>query len=50
MFPFQFMDDHINGMRDYQRALEMDSSYSLAYFNAANIYFSNRRFKQVFST
>lgn len=34
-------------MRDYQRALMLDTTYALAYFNAGNIYFHSRQFKQV---
>jgi TPR repeat protein len=43
----QFMGDSVNAMRDYQRAIKMDPAYSLAYFNAGNIYFHTRQFKQV---
>lgn len=41
------MKDPVNAMRDYQQALKIDSTYSLAYFNAANVYFHTRHFKQV---
>ena len=43
----QFMQDHHNAMRDYQSAIKQDSTYALAYFNAANLYFHNRQFRQV---
>lgn len=43
----QFMNDRVNAMKDYQRAIKLDSTYSLAYFNAANVYFHTRHFKQV---
>ncbi|XP_076446152.1 uncharacterized protein LOC143283739 isoform X2 [Babylonia areolata] len=42
----QFMNDRVNAMRDYQRAIDMDPKYALAYFNAANVYFHTRHFKQ----
>ena len=42
------MKDNVNAMTDYQHAIQLDDTYSLAYFNAANIYFHSRRFKQVF--
>lgn len=44
---FQFMNDKVNAMRDYQRAIKLDPKYALAYFNAANIYFQNHQFSQV---
>ena len=44
---FQFMQDRVNAMKDYQDAIKMDPSYSLAYFNAANVYFHTRHFRQV---
>ncbi|XP_071127902.1 uncharacterized protein [Mytilus edulis] len=44
----QFMQDPVNAMRDYQQALKLDKSYSLAYFNAANVYFHTRHFKQAY--
>ena len=43
----QFMNDRVNAMRDYQRAIKLDPKYSLAYFNAANVYFHTRHFNQV---
>ncbi len=43
----QFMQDHSNAMRDYQAAIKKDPTYALAYFNAANVYFHNRQFRQV---
>ncbi|XP_033743076.1 uncharacterized protein LOC117329299 isoform X6 [Pecten maximus] len=42
----QFMKDHVNAMRDYQAAIQMDPTYALAYFNAANVYFHTRHFRQ----
>eukprot|EP00795_Rhopilema_esculentum_P011483 gene11483-21699_t len=42
----QFMGDSVNAMRDYQSALKKDPSYSLAYYNAANLYFNHRQFQQ----
>ncbi|XP_078324094.1 uncharacterized protein LOC111124594 isoform X6 [Crassostrea virginica] len=42
----QFMKDRVNAMKDYQNAIRLDPTYSLAYFNAANVYFHTRHFKQ----
>ena len=36
------MGDVSNAMQDYQQAIAADSEYSLAYFNAANLYFNMR--------
>ena len=47
IFP-QFMNDRVNAMRDYQEALRLDPRYSLAYFNAGNVYFQTRHFSQVY--
>ena len=44
---FQFMGDFVNAIRDYQAAVKTDPSYALAYYNAANVYFRQRQFKQV---
>ena len=41
------MGDIVNAMRDYQSAIKKDPSYSLAYYNAANLYFGHRQFQQV---
>lgn len=41
------MKDGVNAMKDYHLALKKDPTYALAYFNAANIYFHTRHFKQV---
>ena len=41
------MNDKVNSMRDYQRAIKIDPTYALAYFNAANIYFHSHQFSQV---
>jgi tetratricopeptide (TPR) repeat protein len=43
----QFMGDRVNAMKDYQRAIQLDPKYSLAYFNAGNVYFHTRHFQQV---
>ena len=43
----QFMGDIVNAMKDYQAAIKKDPSYSLAYFNAANLYLGHRQFQQV---
>jgi len=43
----QLRNDSVNAMRDYQRAIQLDPNYALAYYNAANIYFFGRQFKQV---
>eukprot|EP00118_Oscarella_pearsei_P015724 m.143590 g.143590 ORF g.143590 m.143590 type:complete len:1883 (+) comp38394_c1_seq23:49-5697(+) len=40
----QFTRNVVNAMRDFQAAIKLDSSYSLAYFNAANVYFGQRQF------
>lgn len=42
----QFMGDFVNAIRDYQAAVKIDPSYALAYYNAANVYFRQRQFKQ----
>ncbi|XP_075049738.1 tetratricopeptide repeat protein 6 [Mixophyes fleayi] len=42
----QFMGKLPNAMRDYQSAIAADTKYSLAYFNAANLYLHNRQFSQ----
>lgn len=41
------MGDFVNAIRDYQAAVKTDPSYALAYYNAANVYFRQRQFKQV---
>ncbi|EDV25303.1 uncharacterized protein TRIADDRAFT_24608, partial [Trichoplax adhaerens] len=41
-----FRNDVVNAMRDYQTAIALTPTYSLAYFNAANLYFIQRRFQQ----
>jgi len=41
------MKDSTGAMHDFQAAIKLDNRYSLAYFNAANIYFKNRQFRQV---
>ncbi|XP_053330275.1 uncharacterized protein LOC128504265 [Spea bombifrons] len=42
----QFMGKLPNAMKDYQSAITADPDYSLAYFNAANLYLHNRQFSQ----
>ncbi|XP_044127196.1 tetratricopeptide repeat protein 6 [Bufo gargarizans] len=42
----QFMGKLPNAMRDYQSAITANPKYSLAYFNAANLYLHNRQFSQ----
>ncbi len=43
----QFMGDVVNAMNDYQEAVIIEPSYSLAHFNIGNILFQQRHFKQV---
>lgn len=40
------MKDPTNAMQDFQQAIEADPTYSLAYFNAANLYFTMRMFRK----
>ena len=40
------MKDPANAMKDFQQAIEADPTYSLAYFNAANLYFNMRLFEK----
>ncbi|KAM4013379.1 tetratricopeptide repeat protein 6 isoform 2-T2 [Anomaloglossus baeobatrachus] len=42
----QFMGKLPNAMRDYQSAIAANPKYSLAYFNAANLFLHNRQFSQ----
>ncbi|CAL1530862.1 unnamed protein product [Lymnaea stagnalis] len=42
----QFMGDSVLAMQDYQKAIKLDQNFSLAYFNAGNVYFHTRHFKQ----
>ncbi|XP_023577588.1 tetratricopeptide repeat protein 6 [Octodon degus] len=42
----EFMGQRQNAMKDYQAAIAVDPKYSLAYFNAGNIYFHHRQFSQ----
>uniref|UniRef100_A0A8C2VL38 Tetratricopeptide repeat domain 6 n=1 Tax=Chinchilla lanigera TaxID=34839 RepID=A0A8C2VL38_CHILA len=42
----EFMGQRQNAMKDYQAAIALDPKYSLAYFNAGNIYFHHRQFSQ----
>lgn len=41
------MKDALGAMHDFQAAIKNNPAYSLAYFNAANIYFKNRQYRQV---
>ncbi|ELW63157.1 Tetratricopeptide repeat protein 6 [Tupaia chinensis] len=43
----EFMGQKQNAMKDYQAAISLNPKYSLAYFNAGNIYFHHRQFSQV---
>uniref|UniRef100_A0A4X2LMP0 Tetratricopeptide repeat domain 6 n=1 Tax=Vombatus ursinus TaxID=29139 RepID=A0A4X2LMP0_VOMUR len=43
----EFMGERHIAMKDYQAALSINSKYSLAYFNAGNIYLHHRQFSQV---
>ena len=43
----QFMGDVTSAMEDYQRATTLDPHYFLAHFNAGNILFHQKLFKQV---
>lgn len=42
----EFMGQQQNAMADYQAAISLDPNYSLAYFNAGNIYLHHRQFSQ----
>ncbi|XP_006152426.2 tetratricopeptide repeat protein 6 [Tupaia chinensis] len=42
----EFMGQKQNAMKDYQAAISLNPKYSLAYFNAGNIYFHHRQFSQ----
>ncbi|XP_031212107.1 tetratricopeptide repeat protein 6 isoform X2 [Mastomys coucha] len=42
----EFMGQQHNAMVDYQAAISLNPSYSLAYFNAGNIYLRHRQFSQ----
>ena len=44
------MDDYVNAVRDYQSAIKQDPSYALSYYNAGNVYFKQRQFKQVLAS
>lgn len=43
----QFMGDRVMAMNDYQQAVKLDHAYALAYYNAGNVYFHTRHFRQV---
>ncbi|XP_036912311.1 tetratricopeptide repeat protein 6 isoform X2 [Sturnira hondurensis] len=43
---YEFMGQQQNAMKDYQAAISLNPTYSLAYFNAGNIYFHHRQFSQ----
>uniref|UniRef100_A0A5F8GNR0 Tetratricopeptide repeat domain 6 n=1 Tax=Monodelphis domestica TaxID=13616 RepID=A0A5F8GNR0_MONDO len=42
----EFMGERHIAMKDYQAAISMNPKYSLAYFNAGNIYLHHRQFSQ----
>uniref|UniRef100_G1T9J7 Tetratricopeptide repeat domain 6 n=2 Tax=Oryctolagus cuniculus TaxID=9986 RepID=G1T9J7_RABIT len=42
----ELMGQKQNAMKDYQAAISLNPAYSLAYFNAGNIYFHHRQFSQ----
>ncbi|XP_028638363.1 tetratricopeptide repeat protein 6 isoform X1 [Grammomys surdaster] len=42
----EFMGQRQSAMADYQAAISLDPNYSLAYFNAGNIYLHHRQFSQ----
>ncbi|ELK11308.1 Tetratricopeptide repeat protein 6 [Pteropus alecto] len=42
----EFMGQQQNAMKDYQAAVSLNPTYSLAYFNAGNIYLHHRQFSQ----
>ncbi|KAM5235483.1 tetratricopeptide repeat protein 6 [Ctenodactylus gundi] len=42
----EFMGQELNAMKDYQASISLDPKYSLAYFNAGNIYFHHRQYSQ----
>uniref|UniRef100_A0A8C8TIZ2 Tetratricopeptide repeat domain 6 n=1 Tax=Peromyscus maniculatus bairdii TaxID=230844 RepID=A0A8C8TIZ2_PERMB len=42
----EFMGQQQNAIADYQAAISLDPKYSLAYFNAGNIYLHHRQFSQ----
>ena len=42
----QFLGDRMSAMNDYQSAKNLDPTYSLAYYNAANLYFLHRQLSQ----
>ncbi|XP_014340070.1 uncharacterized protein TTC6 [Latimeria chalumnae] len=42
----QLMGGMHNAMKDYQAAISLNQNFALAYFNAANLYFYDKRFKQ----
>lgn len=43
----QCLGDIQDAMNDYQTAIRLDPAFSLAYYNAANLYFTHRQFGQV---
>ncbi|XP_048585429.1 uncharacterized protein LOC5512045 isoform X2 [Nematostella vectensis] len=45
----QYMGDYVNAVRDYQAAIRLEPSYALSYYNAGNVYFRQRQFKQALS-
>lgn len=45
----QFLNDQVSAMNDYRSAKNLDPTYSLAYYNAANQYFLHRQLSQAIS-
>lgn len=44
---YEFMGLQQNAMKDYQAAISLNPTYSLAYYNAGNVYFRHRQYSQV---
>ncbi|KAM5243495.1 tetratricopeptide repeat protein 6 [Hipposideros larvatus] len=42
----EFMGQQQNAMKDYQAAISLNPTYSLAYYNAGNTYFRHRQYSQ----
>lgn len=43
---FELTNDGQNAMANYKKAIEIDSTYSLSYYNAANIYIRQKQYSQ----
>ncbi|XP_019573938.2 tetratricopeptide repeat protein 6 [Rhinolophus sinicus] len=43
---YEFMGQQQNAMKDYQAAISLNPTYSLAYYNAGNVYFRHRQYSQ----